>query len=132
MISWYQFSLYLTYLYYDKFEHFILIPCILHDLSVLKAIQNIQVINSLQISEIVHGWFIALGNSLENIVHYLPIGGITCLGHRDEFFMVIVFMCMVAHWIELTKSHMTSGYRIVMTTSNYYIIWVLNLERILH
>ena len=132
MISWYQFSLYLTYLYYDKFEHFILIPCILHYLSVLKFIQKYQVIRSLQISVIVHGWFIDIGNSLENIMHYLPICGITYLGHGDEFSMVIVFMCMVAHWIELTKSHMTSDYQIAMTTSSYYVIWVLNLERILH
>lgn len=82
-------------MHYDKFEHSILIPCTLYDLSVLEVSQKIQLIGSLQISEIVYGWFI--GNQLENIVHYFPMGGMTCLSHQNEFSMVIVLVCMITH-----------------------------------
>lgn len=82
-------------MHYDKFEHSILIPCTLHDLSVLEVSQKIQLIGSLQINELVYGWFI--GNQLENIVHYLPMGGMTCLSHQIELSMVIVLVCMITH-----------------------------------
>ena len=38
-------------------------------------------------------------NLVENVVHYLQIGGMTCLGYWDEFPIVNTLMCMVTHWI---------------------------------
>ena len=38
-----------------------------------------------------------LGNPFEVVVHHLLIGGMTGLGHRDEFPMVSVLMCTVTY-----------------------------------
>ena len=40
-----------------------------------------------------------LGNPFETIVHYLLIGGMTCLGHRDGFSIVsaLVFVMHIEH-----------------------------------
>ena len=43
--------------------------------------------DSLQVDEFVHGWFIEFDNLLKVIVHYLLIGEMTCLGRRDGFSM---------------------------------------------
>ena len=38
-----------------------------------------------------------LGNPLEDVVHYLLIGGMISLGRQDEFLMVSVLVCIVTH-----------------------------------
>ena len=46
-----------------------------------------------------------LSNSFKAIVHYILIGRMTGLGHRDEIPMVSALVCIVTHWIRLTVSH---------------------------
>ena len=46
-----------------------------------------------------------LDNLVETIVHYLIIGEMTCLGHREGVLMVSVLVCMVAHWTRLAVNH---------------------------
>lgn len=81
------FFLYYPIMHNGTFEHSNLISCIVHDLSILGVAQNIQVMDSLQVDEFVHGWFIEFDNLLKVIVHYLLIGEMTCLGRRDGFSM---------------------------------------------
>ena len=54
---------------------------------------------------LIHNQFIGLGNPLEVIVHYLLIGGIVGLGHRDKVSMMSVLIFMVKHWIGPTVNH---------------------------
>ena len=54
---------------------------------------------------VVHSQLIDLGNSIEIIVHYLLIGGMTCLSHRDKFPMVNELVCMITHWIGPKVNH---------------------------
>ena len=46
----------------------------------------------------VRNWFVDLGNPLETIVHYLQIGGMTCLGHWDDFLMTSVLVYTITYW----------------------------------
>ena len=46
-----------------------------------------------------------LGNLLKIVVHHLLIGEMTGIGHRNEFPIVSVLVCMVTHWIESMVSH---------------------------
>ena len=55
--------------------------------------------------EVVHSWFVDLGDSSKVVVHYLLIGGMSCLGYGDEFPMVITLVCMVTHWIKPIVNH---------------------------
>ena len=53
-----------------------------------------------------------LGNLIETIVHYLLIGGMTCLGRQDEFPMVsalvyVMYIGQDLQWI------MTQGYQLL-------------------
>lgn len=54
-----------------------------------------------------------LGNPLKILMNYLPIGGMTCLSHRDSFPMVNALVWMVVHWIKPILNHNIS-YRVVM------------------
>ena len=49
----------------------------------------------------VHNQFMNLDNSLEVVMHYLLIRGITGLDHQNEFPMVSALVCMVTHWKDL-------------------------------
>ena len=44
-----------------------------------------------------------LGNLIETVVHHLLIGGITCLGRRDEFPMVSVLMYVMHTGYDLRR-----------------------------
>ena len=46
-----------------------------------------------------------LDNLVETVVHYLLIGGMACLGRRDEFPMVNILVYMVTHWIRPRVNH---------------------------
>ena len=46
-----------------------------------------------------------LGNLFEVIVHYLLIGGMIGLSHRDEVPMVSALACMVTHLTRPTMSY---------------------------
>ena len=46
-----------------------------------------------------------LVNPIETIVHYLLIGGMTCLDRWIGFPIVSVLVCMVTHWIEPMMNH---------------------------
>ena len=46
-----------------------------------------------------------LGNPVEIVMHYLLIGGMTCLNCRDKFPIVSVLVCMVTHWTGRTVNH---------------------------
>ena len=50
-------------------------------------------------------WFMGLGNPLDIVVHYLLIGGMVSLGHRDKFPVVGALVCMVTHWTRSTMNH---------------------------
>ena len=70
-----------------------------------------------------------LGNPVETIVHYLSIGGMTCLNHRNGFPMtsILVFVMHIGWdlwwiWLKVISCH---------DSPNCYTIWTLNFERIL-
>ena len=46
-----------------------------------------------------------LSNPIESIMHYILIGGMTYLSHRDGFPMVSTVACIVMHWIRLIVNH---------------------------
>ena len=46
-----------------------------------------------------------LGNPSEVIVHYILIGGMVGLGHRDKFPIVGALVCMVTHWTRSIVTH---------------------------
>ena len=54
---------------------------------------------------LVHSRFMALGNLLEVVVHYLLVWGIVGLGYWDEFPVTSTLVCMVTHWIIFAVSH---------------------------
>ena len=60
-----------------------------HDLSVLKIVQKIWVMWSLQIDKFVDNWFINLSSSLKDEVYYLLIDCMTYVSDQDEFFFMI-------------------------------------------
>ena len=70
-----------------------------------------------------------LGNSIEIVVHHLPIGRMACLGHWDQFPMVSALVYVM---------HTKQGLRWIMMQDcqlswfiSYYTAWTLNLEKIL-
>ena len=71
-----------------------------------------------------------LGNLIETIVYHLLIRGMTYFGHRDDFPMVSALVCMVKYWTKFIMNYDVSilyGH----DSSNYYVAWIFNLERIL-
>ena len=46
-----------------------------------------------------------LDNSLETIVHYFVIRGMTCLGHLNGVLMVNALVCIVTHRTRLRVNH---------------------------
>ena len=46
-----------------------------------------------------------LGNLVEIVVHYLLIGGMTCLDHRDGFPMVSALVCTIIYWKRPIVNH---------------------------
>ena len=52
---------------------------------------------SLQDLWFVHGWLMDLDNPFEIIIHYLLIGGMTCLSLWDEIFKVSALVYMITH-----------------------------------
>ena len=46
-----------------------------------------------------------LGNSLDTIVHYLLIRGMTCLGHWNGVFMVNALVCIITHRTRFRVNH---------------------------
>ena len=46
-----------------------------------------------------------LGNPSEVIVHYILIGGMVGLGHRDKLPIVGALVCMVTHWTRSIVTH---------------------------
>ena len=54
---------------------------------------------------VVHSGFIDFDNLVKIIVHYLLVGGMTCLGHWDEFPMVSAQVYMVTHWTRPMVNH---------------------------
>ena len=71
---------------------------IIWDLGALEITKKIQLTNSLRVDDLFTTSFVNLGNPLEDIVHYLLIGGMTSLNYQDEFSMVSALVCMVTHW----------------------------------
>ena len=71
-----------------------------------------------------------LDNPLEIVAHYLLIKGMTYLDHHNKFPMMSALVCMVTHWIEPMKNH-DIGYRMVMTSPSYNVVWTINFERLL-
>ena len=71
-----------------------------------------------------------LGDLIETIMYHLLIGGMTYFGHRDDFPMVSTLVCMVKYWTKFIMNYDVSilyGH----DSSNYYVAWIFNLERIL-
>ena len=66
---------------------------------------KIQVMGSLQISDLLTSRFMDLDNPFEAIVHHLLIGGMIGLGHRDMVPIMSALVCMVTHWTGPTMSH---------------------------
>ena len=68
-------------------------------------------------------------NSIEIVVYYLLIEGMTCLGHRDKFPMVNALVC--TNTLYMTYSE--SWHKVISChdSSSYSITWALNLEMIL-
>ena len=79
---------------------------------------------------VVHNYFMDLGNPSEDVVHYFLIRKMIFHGHWVEFPIVSALVCMVTHWVGPMVSHDIS-YRVVMTSSSYYVAWDLNFERTL-
>ena len=52
-----------------------------------------------------HNRSVDLCNPFEAVMHYLLIEGMTGIGHRDEFPMITLLVCMVTYWIRPTVSH---------------------------
>ena len=69
------------------------ISCIVHDLGgAVGVVWKIQVTSFFL--QIVHSWFMGLGNPIEVVAHYLPLGGMLGFDHQDEFLMMSALMCL--------------------------------------
>ena len=53
------------------------------------------------------------------------------LGHQDEFLMISALVCMVTHHIR-SRVNYDIDYRVTMLSPSHYVIWTLNLEKILN
>ena len=79
--------------------------CIVYDLGALRVAMKNPSQEFLVNKWLVRIWFMGLGNPLDVVVHYLLIGGMVSLGHRDKFPIVGALVCMVTHWTRSTVSH---------------------------
>ena len=74
------------------------ITCIVHDWDALGVAYKYNV-------QVVHSWFMDLGNPEKTIVHYLLIEGMTCFGRQNGFPMMSALVCIVIHWTEPMMNH---------------------------
>ena len=103
-----------------------------HDLSVLKIIQKIWVMWSLQIDKFVDNWFINLSSLLKDEVYYLLIDCMTYVSDQDEFFFYD--KCINIHDYIINKIYRESWQMVIPLSwlLQVTILWVIDFKRIPH